>query len=73
MAEISSLSAHADYLDILEWLKHFKDGPKTVFLNHGEPHQADALRTKIQHYFGWNVVVAEMNKIYEMNPDLELV
>jgi len=66
LAEISSLSAHADYLDILEWLAHFKNGPKTVFLNHGEPHQADALRTKIQHYFGWKVVVAEMNKAYEI-------
>lgn len=69
LATISSLSAHADYQDILEWLSNFKKAPKMVFLNHGEPHQADALRTKIKHYFGWNVTVAVMNEVYEIEPE----
>ncbi len=49
-----SLSAHADYQEILTWLKNFKHAPKEVFLIHGEPLQANALCMKIQETYGWN-------------------
>jgi metallo-beta-lactamase family protein len=49
-----SLSAHADYQEILKWLENFKRPPKEVFITHGEPLQADSLRIKIQDKFGWN-------------------
>ena len=49
-----SLSAHADYKEILEWLAHFKHAPKEVFLTHGEPAQAEALCLKIKKTFGWH-------------------
>lgn len=45
---ISSLSAHGDRKDIMEWLGKFNKLPKTIFINHGESHQADALRSKIE-------------------------
>jgi len=54
-----SLSAHSDYNETLEWLSHFKRPPKEVFITHGEPLQADALRSKIQEKFGWNCEVPE--------------
>lgn len=54
-----SLSAHADSQEILEWLGHFKKAPKEVFITHGEPTQADALRLKIQEKFGWTCRVPE--------------
>lgn len=54
-----SLSAHADYQEILEWLKHFKRPPKEVFLTHGEPIAADVLRHKIEENFKWKCTVPE--------------
>lgn len=54
-----SLSAHADSQEILEWLGHFKKAPKELFITHGEPAQADALRLKIQDKFGWTCRVPE--------------
>ncbi len=61
---ISSLSAHGDQNDLLEWLKNFKSEPNTIFLNHGEPHQTDALRVKIEHELGWNCETPKMNDTY---------
>lgn len=49
-----SLSAHADYKEILDWLAHFKRPPKEVFLTHGEPAQAEALCLKIKETLGWH-------------------
>ena len=61
--EISSLSAHADQHEILDWLKTADKPPKTLFLNHGEPHQSNALRAKIQDALKWEkVIVAKMNE-----------
>ncbi len=54
-----SLSAHSDYNETLDWLSHFKRAPKEVFITHGEPLQADALRLKISEKFGWNCTVPE--------------
>jgi metallo-beta-lactamase family protein len=54
-----SLSAHADYRDIFNWLENFQRPPKQVFITHGEPKQADALRLKIQEKLGWNCSVPE--------------
>jgi metallo-beta-lactamase family protein len=54
-----SLSAHADYQEILEWLKNFKHPPKEVFLTHGESIAADALRHKIEETFKWKCTVPE--------------
>jgi metallo-beta-lactamase family protein len=64
---ITSLSAHGDQEDILKWLRNFEKPPKTTFINHGEPHQSDALRAKIEHELGWKVKVAKMNVPYELS------
>jgi len=48
---IGGLSGHADQEEIIDWLRGFRNKPKTIFLNHGEPHQRDALRTKINFLF----------------------
>lgn len=63
---ISSMSAHGDREEILDWLKHFKKEPNTIFLNHGEPHQTNALRVYIETNLGWNVEIPEMNEIFEL-------
>lgn len=57
---IDSLSAHADYSEMIQWLKGFKNKPRKVILNHGEPHQTDALRVRIQHELKLDVLVPKM-------------
>lgn len=56
---IDNLSAHADYGETLEWLAHFKKAPERIFITHGEPKAADALRHHIQERFGWNCEVPD--------------
>ncbi|MCB9762246.1 MAG: LOG family protein [Alphaproteobacteria bacterium] len=55
VARIDGLSAHADQAELLAWLRGLPGAPRTVMLNHGEPHAADALRRKIRDHFGWTV------------------
>lgn len=57
---IDSLSAHADYSEMIQWLKGFKNKPQQIILNHGEPHQTDALRVRIQHELKLEVFVPKM-------------
>ena len=64
---ISSLSAHGDQEEMLNWLKGFKTPPTTLFLNHGEPHQADTFRVKIESELGWDVEVPSMNSTFIIN------
>ena len=61
---IMSLSAHGDQNDLVSWIGTIKNEPNTVFLNHGEPHQTDALRVKIEHQYNWNVETPKMNDTY---------
>ena len=45
---LDTLSSHADYEEILHWLKGFKSAPKQVFITHGEPDAAESLKSKIE-------------------------
>ncbi len=56
---ISNLSAHADYREILEWLKGFDQPPRQTFVTHGEPVAADAMRMHIKEALHWEVTVPE--------------
>jgi metallo-beta-lactamase family protein len=54
---IENLSAHADYGEILGWLKKFKHGPRRTFLVHGEPHASEALQQHIAVELQWDVAI----------------
>lgn len=58
--EISSLSGHADFSEIGDWLSHFEQPPRQVFLTHGEALAADSQRRYLEERLGWNVMVPEM-------------
>ncbi len=64
--ELESLSAHADYEEILEWLGHFESKIKKVFVTHGEIHAALALQKKIEERFGWTVVVPKYLESFDL-------
>jgi metallo-beta-lactamase family protein len=55
--QINSLSAHADYSEILRWLKELQSPPRRVFIVHGEPSASQSLAEKITEPFGWPVSI----------------
>ena len=59
IADLPMLSAHADADEIMRWLGGFKQSPRKVFITHGEPEAADALRRRIQDEKGWTCEVPE--------------
>lgn len=58
---IDSLSAHGDYEEILAWLKQSDIRPRKVFITHGEPCAADAMRKHVEEELDWNAEVPELN------------
>lgn len=63
---ISSMSAHGDRMELLEWLRNFEEAPKRIFLNHGEPHQSDAFRVLIETKLGWNVSIPQLGESFDV-------
>ena len=59
VVRMDGLSAHADYAEILEWLKGFTKPPRETFVTHGEPAAADEMRRRIVETLGWKVRVPE--------------
>ena len=59
VVQLHNMSAHADYAEILEWLRTFERPPKRTFVTHGEPAAADEMRRRIEETLGWNVTVPE--------------
>jgi len=68
-AEVLSLpgmSAHADADQVMAWLSGAQHRPKGIYLNHGEPGAADALRQRIDHELGWTAVVPRLGQRVEL-------
>ena len=59
VVRMDSLSAHADYTEILTWLRSFSRQPKKTFITHGEPAAADDLRRRIVEELGWHCEIPE--------------
>jgi len=64
---LSNMSAHADYEEILDWLSHFNHHPQKVFITHGEPEAASALKEKIEDKYGWKCMVPEYMYTEQLN------
>ncbi|SOE87654.1 RNA processing exonuclease, beta-lactamase fold, Cft2 family [Burkholderia sp. YR290] len=67
VVSITSLSAHADYREMLQWLSSLRDPPTRTFVTHGEPAAADAMRRRISETFGWACEVP----IYQQSVELD--
>ena len=59
VATLNNLSAHADAAETLDWLRHFARPPRRVFITHGEPPAADALRRSIEERLNWQCSVPD--------------
>jgi metallo-beta-lactamase family protein len=58
IAQLESMSAHADASEIMRWLGGFARPPSITHLVHGEPVALEALRERIVRERRWNVHVA---------------
>jgi metallo-beta-lactamase family protein len=59
VASISELSAHADYEEILTWMRGFQSPPRKVFITHGDPKASISLKKHIEERFGWTCSIPE--------------
>lgn len=63
VVELDSMSAHADYMELITWLKGIKLKPKRVFLTHGEPTAADGFRKHLERHLGWHAEIPEYRDV----------
>ena len=66
VVSLPSMSAHADAGQLITWMKTLKKKPKHVFVTHGEPESADALRLRISRELGWDVSVPLLGQRVEI-------
>lgn len=57
IVKLDSMSAHADYAEILAWMENFREAPRKIYITHGEPEAAQAMARWIEEKFGWNTMV----------------
>lgn len=58
IAAFEQFSDHADWQELLTWLRGFSRPPRATFLVHGDPDAAEALRKHIAESLGWRVEAA---------------
>jgi metallo-beta-lactamase family protein len=66
VAQLESMSAHADSTEILRWLGGFSRPPRTTFLVHGEPVAMEALGASIKTQLGWQTRMPEHRETIEL-------
>lgn len=64
---IEGLSAHTDQKGLIGWMSELKQRPEHIFIVHGEPQAADALRVKIKDTYGWNCEIPALNEIVDIS------
>ncbi|MGD9568894.1 MAG: MBL fold metallo-hydrolase RNA specificity domain-containing protein [Sedimentibacter sp.] len=63
---IEGFSGHADKTALLNWLKGFKEKPKSVFIVHGEQESKQNFAKEVKDSLGLNCIVPEYNIVYEI-------
>jgi metallo-beta-lactamase family protein len=64
--DLTTLSAHADANELMRWLSGFRHRPSHVFIVHGEPEAAEALRIRIDKDLGWNATVPRQDQAFDL-------
>jgi metallo-beta-lactamase family protein len=59
VVQLGSASSHVDADEMMAWLRTAPRPPRGVFITHGEPDAADALRLRIQRELQWKAHVPE--------------
>jgi metallo-beta-lactamase family protein len=64
VVQLASSSAHADAKQLIDWLRQMKKSPDQVYVVHGEPEAADALRQRIERGLKWRALVPELGSTW---------
>ncbi len=64
---VNSLSAHGDYLDLIEWIKESEIDPNLVILNHGEETGAEHFKTLIESQLEFKTTIAGYGESFELD------
>ena len=67
--QIQGISGHADRAGLLQWLNHFRQPPRQIFITHGEEQASLALAEQVRQQMGWNVSVPEYRETVTLNSD----
>ncbi len=59
---IDSFSAHADYPELINWLRYYKPRPKKIFIVHGEEHQMLPFARRIKEKLGIKTKIPEFGE-----------
>lgn len=64
---MSDYSGHADYEEIISWLRKFQRKPKNTLLVHGEPEALAGLKEQIERRLGWTVTIPSHRQCFELD------
>ena len=64
VVQLQSMSAHADRDQLIAWMRGAAHRPERIFVTHGEPAAADALRQYLMRDIGQDVVVPEYGEVF---------
>jgi metallo-beta-lactamase family protein len=63
---VNSLSAHADYLDMIEWLAESNISPKLIILNHGEEAGSHHFKSLLESQLDVRATVADFGEEFDL-------
>jgi metallo-beta-lactamase family protein len=66
VADLTTMSAHADAPEILRWLRGFEAAPECTFIVHGEPSASAALRDQVEAELGWHCTIPLMGEQFDL-------
>lgn len=66
VVQLASASAHADGDELVAWMRTAPAPPRGVFVTHGEPDAADALRLRIGRELHWHACVPEHGEVADL-------
>ena len=66
VVKLNELSGHADQRELLEWMKPVARSLRGLFLVHGEPAQAAALKAAIRDRYGLDAVIPARGESFEL-------
>lgn len=72
VVNLQGLSAHADRDGVLRWVQDAAQPPGMVYVTHGEPDAADALRYSLEHQLGIPARVPEHLETVSIDDEVEV-
>lgn len=64
---IDSFSGHADRNGLFDWMKHFKNKPKQVFIIHGEEEAASSFSKLLNKELNMNTIIPSLGQCYTID------